>query len=50
MASAYVGSTFVPPLFGLIARYAHIAFYPLFMTLFILFTLFMTEKVNKLCK
>ena len=49
MASAYVGSTFMPPVFGLVARHIHIGFYPLFMAIFVLLMLVMTEKVNKVC-
>lgn len=50
MASAYVGSTFVPPVFGLIANYIHIALYPYFMTVFALLMLYMTERLNKICR
>ena len=34
MASAYIGSTFMPPLFGLIAQYGSIGFYPLYLMFF----------------
>lgn len=50
MASAYVGSTFIPPVFGLIANYIHIALYPYFMTVFALLMLYMTERLNKTCR
>ncbi len=49
MASAYVGSTFVPPLFGLIASHISIALYPYFMAVFALLMLVMTERLNKVC-
>ncbi len=49
MASAYVGSTFMPPLFGLLASYVHIALYPYFMAAFALLMLGMTERLNKVC-
>ena len=49
MASAYCGSTFMPPLFGLIAQNINIAFYPYFLALFVLLLLIMTERVNKIC-
>ena len=47
MASAYCGSTFMPPLFGLVAQHIHIGLYPLFMTLFLFVLFTMTERVNK---
>lgn len=47
MASAYVGSTFMPPLFGLIAQYIDIAFYPLYLAVFAVLMLVMTEIMNK---
>jgi len=50
MASAYVGSTFIPPLFGFIANYIHIALYPYFMVVFALLMLYMTERLNKVCR
>ncbi len=34
MASAYIGSTFMPPLFGLIAQYGNIGFYPVYLMIF----------------
>lgn len=50
MASAYVGSTLMPPLFGLIAQHIHIAVYPFYLAFFILLLLVMTERVNKICE
>ena len=47
MASAYVGSTFMPPLFGLLAQHVSIGLYPLYLGLFVLLMLFMTERLNK---
>lgn len=44
MASAYVGSTFMPPLFGLIANYINISLFPLFLTIFFAVMIFMVEK------
>ncbi len=46
MACAYVGSTFMPPLFGLIANHINIWLLPLFLAIFILLLLFMTERLN----
>ena len=34
MASAYIGSTFMPPLFGLIAQHGSIGFYPVYLMIF----------------
>lgn len=50
MASAYTGSTLMPPLFGLIAQYVHVGLYPVFLILCAVICLVMTEKVNKVCK
>ena len=47
MASAYIGSTFVPPVFGLIAQYINIGLYPAFLMAFAVLMLVMTEKLNK---
>ena len=47
MASAYTGSTFMPPLFGLIANNINIGLYPIFLLLFAALLLVMTEKLNK---
>ena len=47
MASAYVGSTFMPPLFGLLAQHVTIGLYPLYLGLFVLLMLVMTERLNK---
>lgn len=48
MASAYLGSTFVPPLFGLIANHISISFYPFFLAFFAILMLVMTERLNVL--
>ncbi len=47
MASAYVGTTLMPPLFGFIAQHLHIGLYPAFLLLFVLLCLIMTERVNR---
>lgn len=47
MASAYTGSTFMPPLFGLLANYAGVAFYPLFLMLFAALMIVMLELLNR---
>jgi fucose permease len=47
MASAYCGSTFMPPVFGLIANNINIGLLPVFIFIFAMLMLFMTEKLNK---
>ena len=46
MACAYVGSTFMPPLFGLLARAAGIGWFPVYLLLFIMIMAICTERVN----
>jgi fucose permease len=48
MASAYVGSTFMPPLFGLLAQNTSLVWYPLYMGGFALLTTVMTEVLNRI--
>ncbi|MGF7143107.1 fucose permease [Anaerotaenia torta] len=48
MACAYVGTTFMPPLFGLIASRINIGLYPFYLTVFIVLMLFMSERLNKI--
>ncbi len=47
MACAYVGTTLIPPLFGLIAEHVSIALYPLYLIFFIVFMFIMAERMNK---
>lgn len=47
MASAYTGSTFMPPLFGWIADNINMGLYPVYLLLLALFMLMMTEVLNK---
>lgn len=47
MASAYVGSTFMPPLFGLIAEHINIGLYPVYLLLFVVLMFVMVERMNK---
>ena len=47
MASAYTGTTLMPPLFGLIAEHINVAIYPFYLAAFVLLVLVMTEAVNK---
>lgn len=46
MAFAYVGSTLAPPVFGWIADYISMGFYPFYLLLFVVMTFMMTEKLN----
>lgn len=48
MASAYTGSTFMPPLFGLIADNINIGLYPLFLLSFAVLMIIMSERLNKM--
>ena len=50
MASAYVGSTFMPPLFGLIANHVSLKLMPAYMAFFFFLLLFMINKTEKLCR
>ena len=48
MASAYVGSTFTPPIFGFIAENLTIAIYPFYLAFFTALTLIMSERLNRI--
>jgi len=50
MAAAYVGTTFLPPLFGVIAERTTIALFPFFTLAYIIFMLMNTETVNHILK
>jgi len=50
MASAYVGSTFMPPLFGIIANYISLELMPLYMMFFFVLLFFMIRKTEKICQ
>jgi len=47
MASAYTGSTFMPPVFGFLADHLSIGFYPVYLILFLVLTIVMTEWLNR---
>ena len=47
MASAYTGSTLMPPLFGLIAGAAGLHVYPVFLFMLLLLMVIMTKNLNK---
>lgn len=50
MASAYVGSTFMPPIFGLIANHISLKLMPIYLALFLVLLLVMISKTEKLCR
>ncbi len=49
MASAYVGSTFMPPVFGLIANNVSLKLMPVYLAFFFILLLVMVSKTEKLC-
>ncbi|MGX6979525.1 MFS transporter [Vagococcus elongatus] len=46
MASAYIGTTFMPPLFGLIATKISINLFPIYLVLLAVVMIYTTEKLN----
>lgn len=50
MASAYVGSTFMPPVFGLIANHISLKLMPLYLAFFFILLLAMLSKTEKECR
>ena len=50
MASAYVGSTFIPPLFGLLGRALGFAVLPFFLLVFLFLMITMTELTFRIAK
>ena len=48
MAFAYVGTTFMPPLFGIISQHITIALFPVYSSIFTLLMLLSTERLNKM--
>ncbi len=50
MASAYLGTTLMPPVFGLIANHIHISLYPAFLMVIAVVMLCMTELLNRTMK
>ncbi len=49
MASAYVGSTFMPPLFGLLANHISLELMPVYIVFFFILLLVMISKTEKAC-
>ena len=50
MASAYVGSTFMPPVFGLIANYISLKLMPVYLAFFLILLFIMINKTEKTCR
>ena len=50
MASAYIGSTFMPPLFGLIAQYIAIELLPLYLLIFTILMFMMMITLRKVLR
>jgi fucose permease len=50
MATAYVGSTFMPPLFGLLINYIGIASFPYYLMVFFVLLILMSELLNRATK
>ena len=48
MASAYIGSTFMPPLFGLLGNLVSFAIFPVFLAVFMCLMIAMTEMTFKI--
>ncbi len=50
MASAYIGSTFMPPLFGLVANHISLKLMPIYIAFFLVLMLVMISKTEKQCE
>lgn len=50
MAVAYTGTTFLPPLFGLIAAKGSMTFFPMVVLVYVLFMLLNAEQVNRILR
>lgn len=50
MASAYIGSTFMPPVFGLIANHISLKLMPVYLAFFLTLSVVMISKAEKKCK
>lgn len=48
MASAYMGSTFIPPIYGLLGKWIGYGMMPIYLLCFIILMLFMTEKTFRI--
>ncbi len=50
MASAYIGSTFMPPLFGLTANHISLGLMPIYIAFFFILLLVMFNRTEKACR
>jgi len=50
MTSAYIGSTFMPPIFGFVAERTTVSIYPFWLLILLLIALTVSEKLNKVVK
>ena len=50
MTSAYIGSTFMPPIFGFVAERTTISIFPVWLFILLLISLVVSEKLNKVVK
>jgi fucose permease len=50
MASAYVGTTFMPPLFGMMASHISFSIFPFFIGTVLAVNILMVEMVNRKAK
>ena len=48
MASAYVGATLMPPIFGIIAQHIGVVYYPWYLLIFLCLMAFMLERMNRI--
>ena len=50
MASAYVGTTCIPPLFGLIAEKISITIFPITLIILLFVMILLSERLNRICR
>ena len=50
MTAAYIGSTFMPPVFGFVAERTTVAIFPVWLLILLLISLVVSEKLNKVVK
>ena len=50
MTSAYIGSTFMPPIFGFVAERTTISIFPVWLLVLLLISMVVSEKLNKVVK
>lgn len=50
MTSAYIGSTFMPPLFGFIAECTNVGIFPFWLLVLLVISLVISERLNKIVK